>query len=84
MDFHGPLVETEEEGNWYILVVGDHYTKYMSACALPNQEAKTVARILVEEHFYQNGLPEQLHSDQGPQFESEVIAEMCKTMHGYL
>ena len=79
MDFLGPLVETDE-GNRYILVVGDHFTKYMSAYALPNQEAKTVARILVEEHFCQNGFPEQLHSDQGPQFESEVIAEMCKTM----
>eukprot|EP00731_Ephydatia_muelleri_P015004 Em0008g724a len=79
MDFLGPLVETDE-GNRYILVVGDHFTKYMSAYALPNQEAKTVARILVEEHFCQYGFPEQLHSDQGPQFESEVIAEMCKTM----
>ena len=79
MDFLGPLVETDE-GNRYILGVGDHFTKYMSAYALPNQEAKTVARILVEEHFCQYGFPEQLHSDQGPQFESEVIAEMCKTM----
>ena len=61
-------------------MVGDHFTKYMSAYALPNQETKTVARILEEEHFCQNGFPEQLHSDQGPQFESEVIAEMCKTM----
>ena len=58
-----------EEGNRYILVVGDHFTKYMSAYALPNQEANTVARILVEEY-----------SDQGPQFESDVIAELCKTM----
>ena len=79
MDFLGPLVESEE-GNRYILVVGDHFTKYMSAYALPNQEAKTVARILIEEYFCQNGFPEQLHSDQGPQFESDVISELCKTM----
>ncbi|KAL5502934.1 hypothetical protein EMCRGX_G009794 [Ephydatia muelleri] len=79
MDFLGPFVESEE-GNQYILVVGDHFTKYMSAYALPNQEAKTVARILVDEYFCQNGFPEQLHSDQGPQFESDVIAELCKTM----
>ena len=79
MDFLGPFVESEE-GYRYILVVGDHFTKYMSAYALPNQEAKTVARILVEEYFCQNGFPEQLHSDQEPQFESDVIAELCKTM----
>ena len=58
MDFIGPLLETEEEGNWYILVVGDHFTKYMSAYALPYQEAKTVARIFVEEHYCLNGFPE--------------------------
>eukprot|EP00731_Ephydatia_muelleri_P002072 Em0001g2072a len=50
MDFLGPFVESEE-GNRYILVLGDHFTKYMSTYASPNQEAKTVARILVEKYF---------------------------------
>ena len=66
MDFLGPLPETDE-GNQYILVVGDHFTKYMAAFAVPNQEASTVARILVDEYFCDKGFSEQLHSDQGPQ-----------------
>ena len=46
----GPLIEIEE-GNYYVLVVGDHFSKYMAAFALPNQEAKTVTRVLLEEYF---------------------------------
>ena len=56
MDFLGPLPETDE-GNQYILVVGDHFTKYMAAFAVPNQETSTVARILVDEYFCEKGSP---------------------------
>ena len=52
----GPLPEMDE-GNQYILVVGDHFTKYMAAFAVPNQEASTVARILVDKYFCDKGFP---------------------------
>ena len=39
IDFLGPLVETDAE-NRYVLVVGDHFTKYMNAFAVGNQEAE--------------------------------------------
>ena len=79
IDFLGPLVETDV-GNRYVLVVSDHFTKYTSAFAVSNQEAETVAKVLMEEYFCDKGFPEQLHSDQGTQFESSLIAEMCKAM----
>ena len=79
IDFLGQSVETDA-GNNYVLVVGDHFTKYMSAFAVANQEAETVANVLMEEYFCDKGFPEQLHSDQGAQFESQLIAEMCKAM----
>ena len=34
----------------------------------------------MEEYFCDKGFPEQLHSDQGAQFESQLSAEMCKAM----
>ena len=79
MDFLEPSPETGE-GNLYILVVGDHFTKYMVAFAVPNQEGSTVARILVDKYFCDKGFPEQLHSDQGPQFEFRLIKELCMIM----
>lgn len=50
VDILGPLPESIM-GNSYILVAGDYFTKWMEAYAIPNQEAVTVARKLVNEMF---------------------------------
>ena len=48
----------------------------------PNAEhgAATVARIMVDEVFARFGIPDQIHSDQGGQFESRLFAEMCELL----
>ena len=78
-DIVGPLPESPA-GNSYVLVVADYFTRYMEAYPIPNQEATTVARRLVDEFFLRFSPPEQLHSDQGRNFESAVIAEACKLL----
>ena len=79
VDILGPLPKTKS-GNRYILVLGDYFTRWMEAYAIPNQEAITVAQKLVDECFCRFSVPEQLHSDQGRQFESTLISEMCKIL----
>ncbi|RXN35730.1 Retrovirus-related Pol polyprotein from transposon 412 [Labeo rohita] len=61
-----------------ILVITDHFTKYALAIPTPNQKAKTVARCLWENFISHYGYPERLHSDQGPDFESHLIKELCE------
>ena len=61
IDIVGPLPESNA-GNSYILVVGDYFTHWMEAFPIPNQEAMTVARTLVDKYFCRFGIPEQLHS----------------------
>ena len=79
VDLLGPLPETQD-GNNYILVVADYFTRWTEAFPVPNQEASTVARVLTNEVFFRFSPPEQLHSDQGKQFESELLAEVCKLL----
>ena len=79
MDILGPLPESAA-GNSYILVVADYFTRYTEAYPIPNQEATTVAAKLVDEFFFRYSPPEQLHSDQGRNFESAVITEVCKLL----
>ena len=67
-------------GNRCILVVSDYFTRWAEAYALPNQEATTVARKLVDEFVCRHGVPESLHSDQGANFESKLFTEMCKIL----
>ena len=64
-------------GNRYILVISDYYTKWTESFPMQNMEARTVARILVEQVVCRFGVPAALHSDQGSQFESNLFKEMC-------
>jgi hypothetical protein len=77
IDILGPLPLTDS-GNRYLLVAMDYFTKWPEVVALPNQEAVTVATALVENFFCRFGAPLELHSDQGRNFESAVMAEVCK------
>ena len=56
MDILGPLTETKL-GNEYVLVVGDYFTKRMEVYPIPNQEASTKAKILVNEFFAGSHFP---------------------------
>ena len=80
VDILGLLPESTN-GNLYILVVGDYFTRWMEAYTIRKQEATTVAQKLLDEIFCRFSTPEQLHSDQGSQFESQLIAEVCKLMN---
>ncbi len=67
-------------GNRYILVAVDSLTKWAEAMPMPDERAETVARALVEQVVCRLGIPAQVHSDQGRQFEAQVFQEMCKLL----
>jgi len=69
-----------EAGNKYILIVADYFTKWVEAFPMANQEACTVAEILVREVVCRFGVPLLIHSDQGRNFESVLFAEMCRLL----
>ena len=68
MDIPGLLPVTGME-NKYILIVGDFYTKWKEACPMRDMESTPPA--------CQFGLPDTLHTDQGRNFESTLIKEIC-------
>ncbi|PIK52582.1 hypothetical protein BSL78_10524 [Apostichopus japonicus] len=67
-------------GNRYVLVVTDYFTKYINMYALPDQTAETVAQCLFDKYFCEHGISEVLHTDQGKQFESKLVHRLCKLM----
>ena len=56
LDFVGPLMETER-GKHYILVITDYFTKWAETFALKDQNAITVAKVLVDNVFSRYGTP---------------------------
>ena len=79
IDVLGPLPKTDL-GNQYILVAQDYFTKWPEAFALPDQQAVTVAEVLVNQFFTRFGIPMEMHSDQGRNFESETFQEVCRLL----
>ena len=61
-----------------VLVITDHFTKYAQAYPTKNQTACTTARVLFNNFFVHYGFPKRLHSDQGRNFESRTIQELCR------
>ena len=55
-----------------------YFSKWTEAYALKDHTAGTVADILVEQFISRFGVPRSIHTDQGREFESELIAQLCK------
>ena len=65
-------------GNQYLLVVQDHFSKWPFAKAIPDQKAERIVNILKDDVFTLVGPPRRLHSDQGQNFESRILGDLCK------
>ena len=79
LDILGPLPETPN-GNKYILVIGDYFSKWTESFPLPNQEAQTVAKVFVEQWICRLGAPRTIHTDQARNFESNLFKEVCQLL----
>uniref|UniRef100_H3AFS8 Gypsy retrotransposon integrase-like protein 1 n=1 Tax=Latimeria chalumnae TaxID=7897 RepID=H3AFS8_LATCH len=65
------------KGNRYLLVIMDYFTKYVNLYAVPDQRSVTVAKCFFEHYIRQHGMPKSIHMDQGQQFESDLIQDLC-------
>ena len=79
VDILGPFPRTPR-GQHYVVVAMDYFTKWPEAVAIPYQEAATVCEVLIEGMFSRFGVPTELHSDQGRNFEAKLFMEMCKQL----
>ena len=61
-----------------VLVITDHFTRYALAYPSKTQTAQATARILWDNFICHYGFPEKFISDQGRNFESDLIRELCK------
>ena len=63
-----------------VLVVVDHFTRYVQAFVTKNHTARTTAQVLYNNYFSVFGFPQCLMSDQGTKFCGKVIEAMCSLL----
>ena len=66
-----------DDGNRYIMVVSDYFTKWVEVYAILNQEVTTHSnqKELVHNFCSRYGAPMEIHTDQGRNFESGVFKD---------
>ena len=60
----------------YILLIGDHFTKWYEAIPFPDQTAATTSDALIERWICRFGCPHSIHTHHGASFESQLFADL--------
>ena len=60
-----------------VLVLQDHFSKYVVAYVVKDQTARTAAKTLRNGYFVLSGVPAYLVSDQGKAFTGHIITHLC-------
>ena len=58
-------------------MITDHFTWYVQAIITSSQTAKCTAQNLWDKFIVHYGLPEKILTDQGCNFESGLLKELC-------
>ena len=67
-------------GNKYVVVFMDYLTKWVEAFPTADQQATTIATLLIEHIICRHGVPEELLSDRGTNFLSDIVLELCSLL----
>ena len=63
-----------------VLVVTDHFTRYAQAYVTKTQTAQMTAKTLWDKFIVHYGLPKNILMDQGQNFKSQLVADLCELM----
>jgi hypothetical protein len=76
MDIVGP-VPVSQKGNNHILVMLEYVTRYAIAVPLKSTTAQTIIRKFIKHVVNEEGIPSEILTDQGTNFMSNAMKEMC-------
>jgi hypothetical protein len=80
MDVIGPIRPPTKNGNSYILVIEDYFSKYVEAHPLQDHTAQTVADVFVTQWVARYGSCLELHTDQAAEFQSRLFQHILELL----
>ena len=79
IDILGPFPVTLRD-NRYVIVFMDYFTKWPEAIGIPDMTAETVTNVFITHWVSKYGVPYEIHSDQGRNFEAAVFKQMLNVL----
>ena len=70
VDLAGPFPQSEF-GNYYIIVMIEHFSKWVEVVATPTEESCETAKVFREYVLCRHGAPTEVLTDQGTEFRGE-------------
>ena len=73
-----------DRGNWsqptssFYLLVADYYSRYVEVVALPKSTSSSTVIQALKTIYARHGVPDEVRSDNGPQYHSEEFAQFAK------
>ena len=71
-------MDHSKDGKESVYVMTDAFSNFTMAVVAANQQAKPVAKALVNKWFYTYGKPSGIYSDRGKSFVNNIIHHLCK------
>ena len=76
IDLFGPLA-TSGSGKKYVMAITDSFTKYVELIAIPNKEARTVAKAIMDVWITRYSTPAEILTDGGKEFANKLLDQLC-------
>ena len=71
------ILPVTTEGYRYLIVFQDYYSKWIALIPLKDKTPVSILKGLVREVFTRYGVVDELHSNQGLEFDCAVMKEVC-------
>jgi hypothetical protein len=79
-DFFGPL-PTSTEGNRYIVVLQDMFTRYVDLIPLKTTQVREFFEVLTSKYFTRHGIPQEILSDNGIPFGADEYHHLVQLLN---
>lgn len=80
IDTIGPFPSTTGQAKYAITIICD-FSKFLIIVPVPNKEAKTIAKVIVENCILVFGPMKRIRSDMGTEFCNQVLRELAELLH---
>lgn len=80
IDTIGPFAKSPRN-NSYAVTIQCELTKYVKIIPVPNKEANTIAKAIMNEFILTYGPMQEIRTDMGTEYRNEVLTHLCKLLN---